>query len=214
MEDYSLSVIHMIRDLSNDSIRRLKYLLAGNQKFFVNPDVNASAAGLLRVVCYPTVMESLSRSMCAETLKSLFPPDVLMFSRLEKYMNALLSVNEIDEQKLKDRIACRYYENLMHEKIPLLEKYITQGERQLEVFCQLADVYKTIACFESYQKKQKAFVFQADVDSLGEIDNRIFDYIKERLNAGYSIAELHYFALLSRILREMICDQDGVDRGE
>lgn len=209
-----------LKQLEEESLQNIRRKLCLENHLIIDKQAHPMAAGLMDVLCDPSVVTGLSADHIIKISDSIFPESVLEEGWIIRYGDLLLRIVDEAKKRKPSPRAEQYEKHLREILIPALRA----GARSNDVLDDLEpleDVYKTAVClFRHYTGKEKEFVFSADRESMEKL-NQAIQNIKGMGNqllriefAPVRSEDRQYATFLSWILEELLIKDEEMKVGE
>ena len=207
-----LNTSWILSKINDEAFDRVKGKFQENRISFVNPKDHAMAGPLLAVLCDNKIIPLIDRLQFAQIIQSIIPKDVLELRWMNRYCDLMLrSLGNVQQNTAKDVRANNYANHLVNTMIPDFKKENQGVAKEASFMESLAFIYKIASCLLRCTA-HNVYPFDLTVDrkTMEELEHRIF-----RLPVGifesYSNEARAYALLVSWILEEVICEEDGIE---
>ena len=209
-----------LKELDEESLRRIRHRISKESDLLIDKKAHPMAGALMNVICDPAVMDGLSANQLMKVIESIFPESVLGEEWISKYGLMLLRVVNESKKKKPSARAEKYEKYLSDVLIPALNAGSHSGT-VMDDLERLEDIYKVAVClYRFYHEKEAEFVFDADLQSMEELNKAIQDTSANGSNVlGIKLftggaEDRQYAAFMSWLLEEMLSKHEGLREGE
>ena len=211
MANLNVNLYGILMKLNDDAFNRLKGNFQTNRESFVNSKDHPMAGPLLQVLCDDRIMSKMDKEQFSQILQAIIPKDILELRWLGKYCDLLVrALGNVQQNTSKDARANRYANNLIDSMIPDFKKDLQSSAKALSFPETLAFIYKISTClFRCTAHNQYPFEISVDRNIMTELEKRIFK-LPGNIFGSYRNEERAYVLLISWIIEEIICEQDGI----
>ncbi len=201
----------ILTSLNDEAFNRIKFKLQNNRLAFANPKDHPMAGPLLQVLCEDNIIGMINRDHMSNIIEAIIPKDILETKWLSRYCDLLLrSLGSVQQNTSKDIRARKYADHLINTMIPDFKKSVQNTTKATKYIDDLSFIYKTASCLLRCTAHNKyPFSFSLDWKSMNELEKRMYK-LPGSIFDQYRNEERAYVLLLSWILEEVICDQDGI----
>ena len=212
-----------------ENAKKIRQKFTANYKVFVSEKENPLAVALLGIFCNGKVQAVVSDKEFGQVLEAVFGDGKRELSSLCKYCDMLTrTLNCVKTKAHTDALAERYDKHLQGNLIPRFKKLVSNTKsvpNQDEIWAYLVDIYKFSTALYAYYTGS-VFCMSVTRKDMNEIENTLRSndiaakqpahFLKQPINSidPYRREERQYAILISWILIEMICEQDGLNREE
>lgn len=206
----TVNISGLLLELSDDAFCRVKTKFQSHKNVFITSKDHPIAAQLVDVLCDDKIMASLDRTLFGQMVHSLYFEWTFEMKNLSRYCDLLVkTLGNVQQNTSKDSRANKYANHLINTMIPEFKKDLQSTQKAQSFSRPLSLIYKITACLQYCTAHNRyPFSLLVDLDMLVELEQRVY---KQPGNIiGFGI-ERSYTLLISWIMEEIICAQDGIE---
>lgn len=213
----------------HENAKEIRRKFTVSYKAFVSKKENPLAVALLGILCNGKVQAVISNKEFGQMLEAVFDDGKRELTSLGKYCDMLTrTLNCVKTKAHTDALAERYDKHLQGNLIPQFKKMVGNTKNvpnQDEIWACLVDMYKFSTALYAYYTGSP-FCMNITRKDMNELVKTLRNndiaakqpahFLKQPINNfdPYRREERLYSILISWILIEMICEQDGLNREE
>lgn len=211
MSTLNVNVYGILMKLNDGAFIRLKEKFLDNRESFVYSKDHPMAGPLLQVLCDEKIMPVIGKEQFAQIIQAIIPKDILELRWLGKYCDLLVrALGNVQQNTSKDDRASKYANNLINSMIPDFKNNLQSAAKAITFPESLAFIFKISTCLlRCTAHNQYPFEVSVDREIMAELEKRIFK-LPGNIFGSYRNEERAYTLLISWIMEEIICDQDGI----
>ncbi len=212
MAGLNVNMNNVLDSLSDAAFIRIKAKFKINKTLFINAKDHPMADPLLQVILDDRIFPLMSRDLFAKVIMSIIPRDILELRWLGKYADLLVrTLGNVQQNTTKDPRANMYANHLLNTMIPDFKKNIQSSQKSASFTDELGFIFKISSCLLRCTAHNKyPFDLILDTGIMQELEYKV-SKLPGNLFGSYRNEERAYALLISWILEEVLCEQDGIE---